>query len=183
MYRWVNVFGTAMAAYLDEHGMPGAMHRGRFDDWYPGFVDHVNNFRNTVCVPHRDRALPLRHAALLHRRRFPARQAGPARRGASIPAPGRAAGGAWPMPCATCCGASMAVLDTAAKNREELLYDRYRAGHDVIERFTKDPPYAYVIPREQRDTPTAALLVEKLLIEWHRSAPGHPRVHRQRRHI
>ena len=48
MYRWVNVFGTAMAAYLDEHDMPGAMHRGRFDDWYPGFVDHVNNFRNTV---------------------------------------------------------------------------------------------------------------------------------------
>src|SRR5476649_805560 len=48
MYRWVNVFGTAMAAWLDEHDMPGAMHRGRFDDWYPGFVDHVNNFRNTV---------------------------------------------------------------------------------------------------------------------------------------
>src|SRR5260370_39727637 len=48
MYRWVNVFGTAMAAWLEEHDMPGAMHRGRFDDWYPGFVDHVNNFRNTV---------------------------------------------------------------------------------------------------------------------------------------
>ena len=48
MYRWVNVFGAAMAAWLDEHNMPGAMHRGRFDDWYPGFVDHVNNFRNTV---------------------------------------------------------------------------------------------------------------------------------------
>ncbi len=47
--------------------------------------------------------------------------------------------------------ASMAVLDTAAKNREELLYDRYRAGRDVIDHFTKDPPYAYVIPREQRD--------------------------------
>src|SRR5664279_489423 len=25
MYRWVNVFGTAMAAWLDEHDMPGAM--------------------------------------------------------------------------------------------------------------------------------------------------------------
>ena len=48
MYRWINLFGTSMAAYLDEHGMPGAMHRGRFDDWYPGFVDHINNFRNTV---------------------------------------------------------------------------------------------------------------------------------------
>jgi hypothetical protein len=59
----------------------------------------------------------------------------------------------------------MAVLDTAAKNREELLYDRYRAGRDVIARYTKDPPYAYIIPREQRDTPTAATLVEKLLID------------------
>ena len=48
MWRWVNKFGTSMAAYLDEHGMPGAMHRGRFDDWYPGFIDHVNNFRNTI---------------------------------------------------------------------------------------------------------------------------------------
>ena len=37
-----------MAAYLDEHDMPGAMHRGRFDDWYPGFVDHVNSFAMTV---------------------------------------------------------------------------------------------------------------------------------------
>src|ERR1035438_9916688 len=59
----------------------------------------------------------------------------------------------------------MAVLDTAAKNREELLFDRYRAGRDVVARFTKDPPFAYVIPREQRDTQTAATLVEKLLID------------------
>jgi len=23
MWRWVNLFGTSMAAYLDEHNMPG----------------------------------------------------------------------------------------------------------------------------------------------------------------
>jgi hypothetical protein len=61
-------------------------------------------------------------------------------------------------------GASMAVLDTAAKSREELLYNRYQAGRDVIKRFETDPPYAYVIPQEQHDLPTAAILVEKLLI-------------------
>ncbi len=78
----------------------------------------------------------------------------------------------------------MAVLDTAAKNREELLYDRYRAGRDVIEHFTKDPPYAYVIPREQRDRNTAAMLVEKLMtdgIEVHQAtaaihAPTEPHI-------
>ena len=71
----------------------------------------------------------------------------------------------------------MAVLDTAAKNREELLYDRYRAGSDVIEHFTKDPPYAYVIPREQRDRATAAL-VEKMMVDGievhHATRPSPP---------
>jgi hypothetical protein len=61
-------------------------------------------------------------------------------------------------------GASMAVLDTAAKYRENLLYNRYQAARDNIERFRKEPPFAYVIPRQQRDLPTAATLVEKLLI-------------------
>ena len=71
----------------------------------------------------------------------------------------------------------MGVLDTAAKHREELLFDRYRAGHDVIARFTKDPPYAYIIPREQSDRPTAAVLVEKLHmagIEIHQATKEFP---------
>src|SRR2546426_11680496 len=61
-------------------------------------------------------------------------------------------------------GASMAVLDAAAKYREVLLYNRYQAARDNIERFRKDPPFAYVISREQSDLPTAAALVQKLMI-------------------
>src|SRR5260370_28749217 len=61
-------------------------------------------------------------------------------------------------------GGSMAVLDTAAKSREPLLYQRYQAARDNFERFRKKPPFSYVIPQEQRDLPTAATLVEKLLI-------------------
>jgi hypothetical protein len=70
-------------------------------------------------------------------------------------------------------GGSMAVLDTAAKYRETLLFNRYQAGRDNIERFRNEPPFAYVIPQEQRDLPTAAILVEKLLIngiEVHKAA-------------
>ena len=47
----------------------------------------------------------------------------------------------------------MAVLDTAAKYRETLLYNRYQAARDNIERFRKEPPFAYVIPHQQRDLP------------------------------
>src|SRR5262249_46830496 len=67
-------------------------------------------------------------------------------------------------------GASMAVLDTTAKYRESLLYNRYQAARDNITRFRKEPPFAYVIPQEQHDLPTAATLVEKLLINRHRGS-------------
>ncbi len=164
MYRWVNVFGTAMAAYLDEHNMPGAMHRGRFDDWYPGFVDHVNNFRNTVSFLTETALYRYATPHFYTTDEFP-QDKRDLRTEVYYPSPWR--GGWWRLGDAVryMIGASMAVLDTAAKNREELLYDRYRAGRDVIARFTKDPPYAYIIPREQRDTPTARLLVEKMMID------------------
>jgi hypothetical protein len=163
MYRWVNLFGTAMAAWLDEHDMPGAMHRGRFDDWYPGFVDHVNNFRNTVSFLTETALYQYATPHFYTTDEFP-RDKQDLRTEVYYSSPWR--GGWWRLGDAVryTLGASMAVLDTASKNREELLYDRYRAGHDVIERFTKDPPFAYIIPREQRDTPTAETLVEKLLI-------------------
>src|SRR5262249_32641294 len=61
-------------------------------------------------------------------------------------------------------GASMATLDTAAKYREILLYNRYQAARDNVTRFSKEPPYAYVISREQRDLPTAATLVQKMML-------------------
>ncbi|HTS29732.1 MAG TPA: M14 metallopeptidase family protein [Bryobacteraceae bacterium] len=164
MYRWVNVFGAAMAAYLDEHEMPGAMHRGRFDDWYPGFVDHVNNFRNTVSFLTETALYRYATPHFYTTDDFP-REKQDLRTEVFYSSPW--AGGWWRLGDAVRynIGASMAVLDTAAKNREELLFDRYRAGRDVIARFTKDPPYAYIIPREQRDRPTAATLVEKLLID------------------
>ncbi len=49
MFRTVNMIGMAMSHALEERGMPGATHMGTgFDDWYPGFMDHANNFHNVV---------------------------------------------------------------------------------------------------------------------------------------
>lgn len=163
MWRWVNKFGTSMAAYLDEHGMPGAMHRGRFDDWYPGFVDHVNSFRNTVSFLTETALYRYATPHFYTVDEFP-RERQDLRTEVFYSSPWR--GGWWRLGDAVryMLGASMAVLDTAARYREELLYTRYQAGREVIERFRKDPPYAYVIPREQHDLPTAATLIEKLMI-------------------
>jgi hypothetical protein len=61
-------------------------------------------------------------------------------------------------------GADMAVLDLAVRYREQMIYNKYRAARDTIERFQKEPPFAYEIPRQQHDAATAALLIEKLML-------------------
>jgi len=163
MARWLNVLGINMAAYLDEHQMPGAVHRVGFDNWYPGFLDFTHIFRNSIsfftetalyryATPHFYTVdeFPKERQALMSEVLY------------SSPWKG----GWWRLSDAVryMLGGSMAVLDTAAKYRETLLYNRYQAARDNIERFRKEPPFAYVIPQEQRDLPTAATLVEKLLI-------------------
>ena len=36
--------------------------------------------------------------------------------------------------------ADMAVLGLASKYREQMIYNRYRAGRDTIEKFSQEPP-------------------------------------------
>lgn len=57
---------------------------------------------------------------------------------------------------------SWAVLDHAARQSDDVLLDRYRSGRDQIERYRGQPPYAYTIPRAQRDPAAAAEMVRRL---------------------
>lgn len=164
MARWLNVLGINMAAYLDEHGMPGAVHRVGFDNWYPGFLDFTHIFRNSISFFTETALYRYATPHFYTVDEFPKeRQQLTSEVFYSSPWKG----GWWRLSDAVryMQGASMAVLDTAAKYREVLLYNRYQAARDNMERFRREPPFAYVIPQEQRDPPTAATLIEKLLID------------------
>jgi hypothetical protein len=163
MGRWLNVLGTDIAAYLDEHGMPGAVNRVGFDNWYPGFLDFTNIFRNSISFFTETALFRYATPRFYPVDEFPKDQRG-LRTEVFYSSPWR--GGWWRLRDAVDYmeGASMAVLDTAAKYHEELLYNRYQAAADNVSRFTKEPPYAYVVTLDQRDLPEAATLVQKLII-------------------
>jgi Zinc carboxypeptidase len=172
MARWLNVLGIDMAAYLDEHGMPGAVHRVGFDNWYPGFLDFTHIFRNSISFFTETALYSYATPHFYTVNDFPRDRQG-LRSEIFYSSPWK--GGWWRLGDAVryMLGASMSVLDTAAKHRETLLYNRYQAARDNMERFRQEPPYAYVIPQEQRDAPTAAILIDKLLtngIEVHQAA-------------
>ena len=176
MARWLNVLGMNMAAYLDEHDMPGAIHRTGFDNWYPGFLDFTHIFRNSISFFTETALYRYATPHFYTVDEFP-KDRTQLRSEVFYSSPWK--GGWWRLGDAVryMQGASMSVLDTAAKYRETLLYNRYQAGRDNIARFRKDPPYAYVIPQEQHDLPTAGVLIEKLLIngiEVHQASGAFP---------
>src|SRR5580704_2394179 len=125
MGRWLNVLGTNIAAYLDEHGMPGAVNRVGFDNWYPGFLDFTHIFRNSIAFFTETALYRYATPRFYPVDEFPKEQRG-LRSEMFYSSPWK--GGWWRLRDAVNYmeGASMSVLDTAAKYREELLYNRYQ---------------------------------------------------------
>ena len=164
MVRWLNLVGSTIAQYLDQHNMPGSMHEETFDVWYPGYIDNVGNFRHTISFFTETALYRYATPHFYTVDEFPqSRQ--PLQSEMLYASPWK--GGWWRLAdaCRYMYGASMAVLDLSVKYREQLQYNKYRAARDTIEKFEKEPPYAYVIPREQHDAPTAGLLMEKLMLQ------------------
>jgi hypothetical protein len=57
---------------------------------------------------------------------------------------------------------SLATIEYAAKYKESLLMNRYRAGRDQIAAGASQAPYAYIVPQEQRDPVAAVELLRRL---------------------
>jgi len=160
--RQVNMMGMAIAQSLEINNQPGATHMGTgFDAWYPGYIDYLPVLQNTpsfwtetslyrYATPHfytiddypKDK-LDLRAEALYL-------------------SPWK--GGWWRISDAMgyMKTASLAVLDYAAKYGSELLYGRYQSANITIAKYKKEPPYAYLIPQQQRDPMSAVEMLRRL---------------------
>ncbi|HKK94685.1 MAG TPA: M14 family zinc carboxypeptidase [Longimicrobiales bacterium] len=164
MWRTVNLMGMNMSHALEERGMRGATHMGgTFDNWYPGFMDHAQNFHNIASFL-TETALAVNGTAtpqFFTISDFPSSERD-LRPGSLYSSPWE--GGWWRIRDAIdyMLVASFSVLDFAAKFREDVLYNRYQAGRDVATQYADAPPYAYFIPQDQRDPVAAVELLRRL---------------------
>jgi hypothetical protein len=154
---WFNVIGTNMSAYLDEHQMPGAISESQFDNWYPGFVDYAGSFRNEISFFTETALYRYATPRFYTVDEFP-KDMQDLKALTMYTTPWQ--GGWWHLKDAVdyMVAGSMSVLDTAARYREQLLFNRYQAARDNIKRFEDGPPFAYVIPSVQADAPEGQLL-------------------------
>ncbi|HKB09119.1 MAG TPA: M14 metallopeptidase family protein [Vicinamibacterales bacterium] len=160
--REVNMIGMAIAKGLEERGQVGATHMGTaFDAWYPGYVDYAPNFKNIAAfwteTALYQYATPHEYTVA----EFPPsmRDLRPQSLYASPWPPGW-----WRLRDAVQYmeTASLSVLEFAAKYKESLLYNRYQAGRDQIALGRRKPPFAYVIPQQQRDPVAAVELLRRM---------------------
>jgi hypothetical protein len=169
--RWQNLIGSAMGAAFDEEGKEGAISRIVFDTWYPGYMTQVVDSHNIISILTETALYRYATPRFYTVRDFPAAYQD-LTMSAFYPSPWR--GGWWRLRDAVdyCLTASKSVLDVASKYREELLYNKYRMGSDVIERFRKEPPYAYILPGDQADPGALAILLNRMIllgVEVHRA--------------
>jgi hypothetical protein len=162
MWRTVNLVGMAMAQALEERGQRGATHMGTgFDNWYPGFMDHANNFHNVASFLTETALYRYATPHFYTTSDFP-RDERDLRPRSLYSSPWE--GGWWRLRDAVdyMLTASFSVLDFAAKYKEDLLYNRYQAGRDVVAEYRSGPPYAYFVPRDQRDPVAAVEMLRRL---------------------
>ena len=162
MSRTVNTLGMTIAQYLEERGMVGSTHMGTgYDAWYAGYIDYAPMFKNIAAfwtetalanmAATRDytvKDIPQAYSDLRPQSLY------------SSPWAGGRFGLADSM--AYMHGASMAVLDYAARSKESLLLNRWRSGIAQIDQHRKAGPYAYVISAYQRDPVAAVEMLRRL---------------------
>ncbi|HEX2455056.1 MAG TPA: M14 metallopeptidase family protein [Vicinamibacterales bacterium] len=162
MSRTVNMIGMGIARSLEERGQVGATHMGTgFDAWYPGYIDYMPMLQNINSFWTETALYRYATPHLYTLSDFPP-QYRSLRSESLYPSPWT--GGWWRLKDAVdyMLTASMSVLDYASKYKEELLYNRYQAGRDQIRKYQKNPPFAYLIPQQQRDPVAPVELLRRL---------------------
>ncbi len=155
----LNMIGMAIAQRLNLEGKVGATHMGDgFDAWYPGYVDYNPVFKNIPAFWTETQG------------------SGPSPRTSQpndVPAPMRRAqalyvspwlGGTWRMRDAVeyMTTAAIATIEYASKYKEALLLGRYEAGRAQVAKGRAEAPYAYVVPKAQRDPGAAVEMLRRL---------------------
>ena len=162
MSRTVNTIGMTMAQMLEARGLPGAVHMGTgFDAWYPGYVDYMPLLQNQAAYWTETALYRYATPHFYTIQDFPEGRQG-LRAESLYPSPWE--GGWWRLGDAVeyMLVASVAVLDYAAKYREDLLYNRYQSGRDQIRKYRSSPPYAYLVPQAQGDPVAPVELLRRL---------------------
>lgn len=153
--RGVNLVGDAMTRQFEVENKPGAVSRMGFDTWWNGGMRTAPYYHNMIGILTEtalfDYATPGYYPPQSLPKSFP-NGVSAAEPSTYYPNPWR--GGWWHLKDATdyMLTGDLAVLDIAARRKDQWLFDFYQMCHDEIAQGAKGGPYAYIVPQSQHDS-------------------------------
>ena len=152
--RGVNLVGDAMTRRFTTKNEPGAVSRMEFDMWWNGGMRTAPYYHNMIGILTEtalfDYATPGYYPPQSLPNAFPN---GISATEPSMYYPDPWRGGWWHLKDAVnyMITGDMAVLDIAARRKDQWLFDFWQMCHDEIADGEKGGPFAYIVPQEQHD--------------------------------
>ena len=163
--RGIDLVGGAMLYRFERERKDGIVSRYEFSTWYNGSVRTASYFHNIIGIlteTGHASATPFTYSSADFPREL---SNGTSTLEPSTAYPNPWKGGTLHLRDAVdyMLTGSLAVLDVAAKYREQLLYGIYQVGARQIEKGRTEAPVAYLVPPLQHDLPAAAKFIETLM--------------------
>ncbi|HEX9945074.1 MAG TPA: M14 family metallopeptidase [Thermoanaerobaculia bacterium] len=165
IFRQADLLGTVMSMRLEEAGKLGVGSDMIFDSYWPGGTRNTAWWKNVTGLLTEVASADIASPVYIDPSELRGGVKGlpEYKRQSNFPSPWP--GGWWRLRDIVEYElvATRAFLESASRYRESLLTNVYRMAREAIERGGGEPPYAFLIPPDQRDPVAAALLVELLL--------------------
>lgn len=162
MWRTINLFGTRIAYDLEKRDFAGVASRGFFMGWWIGALDDCAWFHNIPGILFE--AASVRTASPIYVEPEEVRSAVSRLNEERMFSPNPWKGGWWRLSDIVDYDyyATLSVLSTAATYHRELLMNSYKMAVDNIKMGKTEGPYAYIVPKKQRDPMTAQKFIKTL---------------------
>jgi hypothetical protein len=163
VWRTINLIGSRIGYDLEKQNLPGVASRGFFTGWWIGSLDDSAWFHNIPGILFEGASVRL--ASPIYVEPEEVESAESFKNEERIFSPNPWKGGWWRLADLVNyeLQATFSVLNSAVRQKKELLYNTYEIARQNIERGGKEAPYAFIVPRQQHDPVAAERFIQILL--------------------
>ncbi len=174
IWRMTDLIGTNMALRLEQAGKPGVIDSWSYDGYWPGGSMNTAWWKNVVGVLTEVASAKMATPLFVDENELSGERKGLSDYKAQMNFPNPWKGGWWRLRDIMDyeMTASLSLLETASRHREDFLRGMYEMASAQIEAGRHQAPYAFAVPPEQHDPLEAAEMIEILReggVEAHRA--------------
>ncbi len=163
VWRSINLIGSRIAYDLERLGLKGVASRGFFTGWWIGSLDDSAWFHNIPGILFEGASTKLALPIYVEPEEVESAESFKNEERIFSPNPWR--GGWWRLSDLVRYDlqATLSVLATASRLRQELLLNTFQIARENVARGENEAPYAFVVPRPQHDPVAAERFIQVLL--------------------